>query len=195
MAKISALTTLTAANVVSGDMMPIVDASANETKKMLASAILEGLARAGVAGTDLATYDGTNLRLHPATATITTKPVSVTADTGSVGYGTGSGGAVTQITSRSTGVTLDKPSGAITTATTSLAAGASATFIVTNSKVAVGDVILLSIRSGQTNKESAVAVTRVAAGAFDITLHNQHASVAEIGAIIINYVVVKAVSA
>lgn len=119
--------------------------------------------------------------------------VSSSASAG-IGYATGAGGAVTQLTSRVTGVTLNTISGAITTNTTSLAAGASATFTVTDSSVAIGDVVDVSIRSGQTNKETSVRVTAVAAGSFDLTVFNQHASTAETGAIVVNFAVVKAVS-
>lgn len=108
-----------------------------------------------------------------------------------IGYGTGTGGTVTQATNRTTGVTLSKATGAITTNTTSLAAGASATFTVTNTVVTALDVVNVAIKSGQTNKETSVAVTAVAAGSFDITVHNQHASTAETGAIVINFVVIK----
>ena len=113
----------------------------------------------------------------------------------SLGYGTGAGSTVTQITSRATGVTIDALCGAITTDTTSLAAGVEATFTVTNSKVAIGDVIILSARSGQTASTSVPIVTAVAAGSFDITLTNLHASTADTGAMIINFAVIKAVSA
>jgi hypothetical protein len=112
-----------------------------------------------------------------------------------IGYATGAGGTVTQITSRTTGVTLSKLSGTITTDTTSLAALAAATFTVTNTTVAIGDVIVVSQRSGATNVKTDVRVTAVAAGSFNITIHNIDASTAEIGAIIINFVVIKAVSA
>lgn len=111
-----------------------------------------------------------------------------------VGYATGAGGAVTQATNRSTGVTLSKVCGSITTHTASLAAGASATFTVTNTAVEIGDVVVVSIRSGATNKETSVAVTTVAAGSFQLTVHNRHASTAETGAIVINFAVIKAVS-
>lgn len=111
-----------------------------------------------------------------------------------IGYATGAGGAVTQATNRATGVTLSKVTGAITTHTASLAAGASATFTVTNTAVAIGDVVNVSIRSGATNKETSVRVTAVAAGSFDLTVFNQHASTAETGAIVINFAVLKAVS-
>ena len=115
--------------------------------------------------------------------------------TNGLGYSTGAGGAVTQLTNRSTGVTLSKFSGTITTDTTSLAALAIATFTVTNTLVAIGDVILVSKRSGFTNTKTDVRVTAVAAGSFDISIHNIDASTAEIGAGIINFIVLKAVSA
>ncbi len=46
-----------------------------------------------------------------------------------------SGGAVTQLTSKATGVTVNAPSGAITTDDASLAGNAEVTFTVTNSSV------------------------------------------------------------
>ena len=103
------------------------------------------------------------------------------------GFSGSAGGSVTQLTSRTTGVTLNKPCGRITTHTASLAAGASATFTVTDSSIAAADIPVLSIVSGQTNKETTARVTAVAAGSFDITVHNQHASTAETGAILINF--------
>lgn len=120
--------------------------------------------------------------------------VKSTSASAGIGYATGAGAAVTQGTSRSTGVTANAVSGAITTHTASLAAGDSATFTVTNTSVAIGDVVAVSIRSGATNKETSVAVTTVAAGSFQLTVHNQHASEAEVGAIIVNFAVIKAVS-
>lgn len=111
------------------------------------------------------------------------------------GYGTGksAGGAVTQITSRATGVTLNALSGTIQTDTTSLAAEASAKFVVTNNKVALNDVIVLSIQSGSIALNTQVEVTVVAAGSFTISVINNNvaAGTAETGAIIINFVVIK----
>ena len=79
----------------------------------------------------------------------------------------GSGTAVTQLTSRTTGVTANATSGAITL----FAAAGSATaasFTVTNSSVAITDTINLSCRSSTTNKYVAV-VSAVAAGSFEVT--------------------------
>jgi hypothetical protein len=121
--------------------------------------------------------------------------LSAEATGNGIGYTTGAGGAVTQETNRTTAVTLSTLTGAITTDSTSLAAGAEATFTVTNTTVAVGDVVVVCARSGQTAATSIPVVTTVAAGSFAITLTNLHASTADTGAMIINFVVIKAVSA
>lgn len=119
-----------------------------------------------------------------------------TSPTIGVGYATGAGGAVTQATDRTTGVTLNTICGAITTQATSLAAAAEVSFTVTNSAVAIGDVVVAVIRSGPTTVGSTqVYVHTIAAGSFGLTLANLHASVADTGAAIINFAVIKAVSA
>lgn len=105
------------------------------------------------------------------------------------------GGVVTQITSRATGVTLNKLCGTITTDPTSLAAGAEATFTVTNSRVAATDVVVCAIKSGGTTSGSTWAkVTAVAAGSFDITMTNLHAATADTAALVINFAVIKSVA-
>lgn len=110
--------------------------------------------------------------------------------TGGLGYGTGAGGTVTQITSRTTGVTLNKVSGAITLFT---AAGSAtpASFTVTCSAVAATDVINLVVKSA-TNKYAAM-VTAVAAGSFEITFWSVSGTASD--APVINYAVSKAVAA
>jgi len=117
--------------------------------------------------------------------------LSVTSASAPLGYATGAGGTVTQATSRTTGVTLNKTCGAITTHTASLAAGAEAAFTVTNSAVAATDTVVLSIKSGAAATPLAW-VSAVAAGSFQITISNLHASTAETGAIVINFAVLKA---
>jgi hypothetical protein len=117
-----------------------------------------------------------------------------------IGYRTGSGGLVTQITNRSTTVVTVPAAcmcGAITTDTTSLAAEASAEFQVTDTAVEVGDCVVASIRSGSNGGNTAVTVTTVAAGSFKLRVSNNNAAggTAETGAIIINFAVIKAVSA
>lgn len=67
---------------------------------------------------------------------------------GGLGYGTGSGGTVTQATSKSTAVTLNKPTGQITMNNAALAAGASVTFTLNNSLVAATDMLLVNVSNG-----------------------------------------------
>jgi hypothetical protein len=112
----------------------------------------------------------------------------VTGD-GGIGYGTGSGGAVTQATSRTTGVTLNKTNGAITL----VSAAGSATwqsFTVTNSKVAAADVVQVCQSSG-TDKYMA-HVTAVAAGSFQITYATTGGTTTEQP--VFNFAVIKAVT-
>jgi hypothetical protein len=64
--------------------------------------------------------------------------------TGGVGYATGAGGVVTQNTSKSTGVTLDKACGEITMNGASLASATIVSFTLTNSAIAATDVLILN---------------------------------------------------
>lgn len=112
-----------------------------------------------------------------------------------LGYVTGQGGAVTQLTDRSTGVTLSKLSGAITTDATSLATGAEATFTVTNTLVAATDVVAVCLKTPSATGFSLPFVSQVADGSFKITLTNLHGSTADTSASVINFVVIKAVAA
>lgn len=101
--------------------------------------------------------------------------------------------AVTQATSRTTGVSVASQAGTITTNNASLAAEASADFVVTCPGVLVGDVPVVSIRSGANGGNTAVSVVAVAAGSFTVKVanHNAAAGTAETGAIVINFAVVK----
>jgi hypothetical protein len=117
----------------------------------------------------------------------------------SMGYGPSGaaiGGTVTQATNRTTGVTLNTLCGAITTSSASLAAEASAEFTVTNSLVAIGDVVCVAQRSGGNSAGTVVYVSTVANGSFKIVVQDNNASggTAETGAIIINFVVLKSVT-
>lgn len=112
-----------------------------------------------------------------------------------VGYTAGNGGAVTQLTSKATGVTLNTICGTITTDDASLAAAAEVTFTVTNSKVvAVTDVVNVSLQATTTGTPL-VWVSDVSVGSFDITIANLHASTADTSADPINFVIVPSVAA
>ncbi len=105
----------------------------------------------------------------------------------------GPSATVTQITNRSTGVTINAASGQITTDTTSLAAGAEASFVVTNSSCGAKSVPCVAMASGSTADTSRVSVSTVAAGSFTITLSNLNASTADTGAGVINFVIINVV--
>jgi hypothetical protein len=85
-----------------------------------------------------------------------------------VGYATGQGTgcAVTQITTRTTGVTCNGPTGAITMVSAAGSATA-ATFIVTDSSVETGDTIVYAEKSGTNLYE--FFTTAVTAGTFSVT--------------------------
>jgi len=110
--------------------------------------------------------------------------------TGGVGYATGAGGAVTQGTSRTTGVTLNKRCGAITMFTAAGSATA-ASFTVTNSTVGANDVIILNQASG-TNLY-VLLVTAVAAGSFTVTFYTTGGTASD--APVINFAVIDGVAA
>ena len=134
------------------------------------------------AGTNTYTYEFTT---DDAGTTVTTRDLSAPA----LGYSIG-GGAITQITSRTTGVTLNKSSGTITLVS---AAGSTSyqTFTVTNSFVAANDVVIVNQKSGTDKME--VFITAVASGSFNITFATTTGTTTEQP--VINFVVVKAVAA
>jgi hypothetical protein len=78
------------------------------------------------------------MRITSAGNVVVTSPASL-------GYSTGSGGTVTQATNKSTGVTLNKPTGVITMNNASLTANTNVSFVLTNSTIAAGDVVLVNI--------------------------------------------------
>jgi len=100
--------------------------------------------------------------------------------------------AVTQITSISTGVTCNAYTGVITTVSQTVAAGAEAQFTVTCNKVAATDVVNVCIKTHTSGGTFIPAVTAVAAGSFQITLTNLHASAAGDNVLVLNYAVQKA---
>jgi hypothetical protein len=121
---------------------------------------------------------------------LTATGVVASSGTAGVGYAAGAGGAVTQGTSRTTGVTLDKTTGAITLFS---AAGSvtAASFTVTNSTVAATDVVILNQKSGTDLYD--LMVTAVAAGSFRITFRTTSGTTTEQP--VFNFAVIKGVAA
>lgn len=101
-------------------------------------------------------------------------------------------GAVTQLTSISTGVTLNKLSGAITTVSQTVAAAAEADFTVTNTLVEATDVVVACIKTHTSAGTFLVTVATVSAGSFVLRLTNLHAANAGDNVLVINFFVIKA---
>lgn len=91
---------------------------------------------------------------------------------GAIGYTTGAGSTATQGTSKATAVTCNALCGQITTFSAALAAAAEATFVVNNSQVLAGDVVIVNHVSGGTTGAYLVSVTAVESGSFTITYSN-----------------------
>jgi hypothetical protein len=194
---ISSLPVATAAAV--GDVLPIVQGG---TTKQVTNALL--FTNATLVAPALGTVASGNISACTSTSMVMVTPVigaatgtsltasGVIASTGTagVGYATGAGGAVTQLTSRTTGVTLNKTAGAITMFS---AAGTTtaATFTVTNSTVAATDVIILNQKSGTDLYD--LMATAVAAGSFNITFRTTGGTTTETP--VFNFAVIKAVAA
>lgn len=68
----------------------------------------------------------------------------VISGAGKQGYTTGSGGTVTQATSKSTGVTLNKPTGQITLNNAALAADTTVSFTLTNTVIEANDILVFN---------------------------------------------------
>ena len=120
----------------------------------------------------------------------------------SFGYaGAGTGGTVTQATSRTTGVTLNKICGDITLVSASVPGLESQRFTLTNSTIEATDMVQVCLvggavaGTGPTTSTYDVGVLRVAAGACDIVVHNTNNSASTTEPIVIRFMVIKGVTA
>jgi hypothetical protein len=109
-----------------------------------------------------------------------------------IGYSAAAQGAVTQLTDKSTGVTLNKSAGQITMNNAALAGGAVASFILTNSTISAKDTIIVTVGSNTTGSTAGAYTTYIsymAAGTALISLRNLSAtSYSE--AVVINFTVI-----
>jgi hypothetical protein len=144
---------------------------------------------------DAAASGGGVLNLNPSGGTVLFGGAATSkSPTAGIGYSTGAGGAVTQATSKATGVTLNTVSGAITLNAAALASATAVSFTLTDSAIAPTDLIILSIKSGATAGAYHAGVDAVGAGTATISLRNLSAgSLSE--AVVLNFAVIKAVAA
>lgn len=130
---------------------------------------------------DAGAIDGVTIGAASAAAV---KGTTVEATT-SIGYPTGTGGAVTQLTSRTTGVTLDKITGEITLFAAAIAGNDADEFTLTNSTIGANDVIVLCMKNGVaagTRKYYQMDVVNVAAGSCVVAVGNlDNASIPSVG--------------
>jgi hypothetical protein len=112
--------------------------------------------------------------------------------TSTLGYATGAGGTVTQITSRTTGVTLNKPTGKITLTTASLAANTQVQFTLTNSYITATDLVVIQHVSGGTLGLYNVTAT-AGNGSAVISIRNNSAATSGSQTPVLQFAVIKAV--
>jgi hypothetical protein len=133
----------------------------------------------------------------PSTGAFTTVTAStsvLSSGTGGVGYSTGAGVAVTQLTSRTTAAptTGVRKSGAVTLFTATAVVGTYFSFTVPNTGIAVTDTVVLSVR-GATNTYVAFVSAITAATSFQITMASVAGTASDTP--IVNFTIIKGVSA
>ena len=112
--------------------------------------------------------------------------------TAEIGYSTAAQTAVTQLTSKSTGVTVNTSAGQITMNAASLATVTNVTFTLTNSLLSAKDVIIVNVASANATAGAYNCwVSSMLAGSATITLRNITAgALAE--AVVINFAIIHA---
>jgi hypothetical protein len=107
-----------------------------------------------------------------------------------IGYTAAAQGTVTQATSKSTAVTLNKPAGRITMDAASLATATNATFTLNNSFISANDTVILTISGGQATAGSYnVFANNLGTGTVSISLRNiSGGSLSE--AVVINFAII-----
>ena len=89
-----------------------------------------------------------------------------------LGYTAAAQGSVTQATSKSTAVTLNKSAGVITMNAASLAASTAVSFTLNNSFISANDIVITNISAGGTAAAYTTYVSSMTTGSAVITLRN-----------------------
>ena len=112
-----------------------------------------------------------------------------------IGYSAAAQGAVTQLSSKSTAVTLNKSAGVITMNNASLAGATAVSFVLNNNLLSVKDTLIVNVSSNTTGSAAGaytVYVSYLAAGSAFITLRNMTAATPYSEAVAINFSVIHA---
>jgi hypothetical protein len=130
---------------------------------------------------------------YAAASGVFTGAVTTSSPTTAFGFATGAGDVVTQLTDKSTGVTLDTNCGSITMNNASLAGAATVSFTLTNSTIVATDVIVVSVKSGASTGLYTAAVTAVGTGSCVISVTNVGSTAGEV--VVINFARIHSVAA
>jgi hypothetical protein len=168
------LVVISAASITGGSVVGITDLAVADGGTGASTA---AGARTNLLLGTIATQDANNVTITGGAITgsysgLTLISSSVLTAVSSMGFGTGAGGIVTQATSKSTGVTLNKSCGQITMNGAILNATTSVSFTLTNSVIEAKDIVHMSIVSGASVASYFLSVDATAAGSCVITLRN-----------------------
>jgi ribosomal protein L31 len=119
---------------------------------------------------------------------------AVDTTTTGLGFYTGAGGMVTQLTSKATAFTLDAMCGQITTSNASLNANTSVSSTWTNNKIAATDVVIINHKSGGNLGDYTINVACLA-GSATLTIRSIIPAGALTDTLVLNFVVIKGVTA
>jgi hypothetical protein len=111
-----------------------------------------------------------------------------------LGYTAAAQGTVTQATSKSTAVTLNRPAGRITMNNAALAGNTAVSFTLNNSFISANDIVILNISAGAVADATAytVYVSSMTTGSVVITVRNLTGT-SQSEALVINYALIHCV--
>lgn len=130
---------------------------------------------------------GSTISMTEVFRTTSSGDLLLTSGTGALGYGTGAGGTVTQLTNKNFNVTLNKPTGTIITSDSALVPGQGTYFILLNSLISINDTLIITAK-GSINYD--IDVIDIYTEAAAIRIINRD-SISRSDAISINFTVVK----
>ena len=110
-----------------------------------------------------------------------------------IGYATGAQGTVTQATSKSTAVTLNKSMGRITMNGAELAANTAVSFTMNNSLISANDTIIVNVSGGGTAAAYTTYISSMTTGSAVITLRNMTGSALS-ETVILNFAIIHGAS-
>jgi len=195
-------TFLTPTAVVNGDDVVDITFNGHDGSTYIGglsiSAIVDGAVSTGVVPTSLVistnvgSGNTTRITISSLGDLTSTRAIKSSGVQG-IGYATGAGGTGSQTSAKTETVTINKPTGEITTANSALGANTNVTFTLSNTSIAAGDHVIVSHISGGTLGAYNICAI-AAANSATITIRNiTVGSLTE--APVIKFTVIKSVTA